>query len=98
MRASVTDLVRTVKGNLNALDIHYKLALTVDTWSVCLDRYKDIGGLNIVLLGKVHNYGVGEQRGVIGAEGRVAGNNNASGTAELDKLLLRARASNNCSS
>jgi len=58
---------------------------------VCLKRYKDVGRLYLVLFGKFDNNRIGEQRGVIGAEGRIAGNDNAFVTAELNKLLLRAR-------
>ena len=91
MRASVTDLVRTIKNLWGDWNTWYKLTLTVDAWSVCLKRYKNIGRLYIVLLGKFDNNRIGEQRGVIGAERWIAGNNNALVTAELDKLLLRTR-------
>jgi len=49
-------------------------------------------------LGKFDNNRVGEQRGIIGAERRIAGNNNVLATAELDKLLLRARTNDHLSS
>jgi len=49
-------------------------------------------------LGKFDNNRIGEQRRVIGAERRIAGNNNAFVTAELDKLLLRARTNDHLSS
>ena len=98
MRASVTDLVRTIRNLWGDWNTWYKLTLTVDAWPVCLKRYKDVGRLYIVLLGKFDNNRIGEQRRVIGAERRIAGNNNVLATAELDKLLLRARTNDHLSS
>lgn len=53
------------------------LVLTSNAWSIGLKGYKDIGRLDTVLFGKFHNDRIGEKRGVVGAEGRVGGDNDA---------------------
>jgi hypothetical protein len=68
-----------------------KLALTVNTWSVSLKRYKDVGGLDVVLATKFHNNRVIEKRGFVGTERRVCSDNDAFASTELNELLLGTR-------
>lgn len=66
--------------------------LTSDAGPVSLEGNEDVGRGDLVLVCELGNDLVGEQGGVIGSKRRVGSHDNAFADAEVNNILLGARA------